>query len=136
MKPLCLAENDQREVRNDIHYEPRIVVNGTTMPFTCSFVCSVDGDDEQDGKEAPPKRFPYMCSLRRRGSQDHVCGATLFRRNWIVTAAHCVDSRVKGAIGLSPIVYCGIYRINDNDPEKASDGRGASFCDAASLVCS
>ena len=62
----------------------------------------------QGGDTAPPGRFPYTCSLRERGTHRHMCGATLFRRDWVLTAAHCVDVNSRAAIGLLPIVYCGI----------------------------
>ena len=101
--------------------------------LACLSVCSFDGDDGQEGKKAPPGRFPYMCSLRRRGSREHVCGATLFRRDWILTAAHCVDSRIEETSGLSPVVHCGIYKLDEIDPDKASDGRGA-LRESVSLV--
>ena len=80
----------------------------------------------------PTGRFPYMCSLRKRGSREHVCGAALFRRDWILTAAHCVDSRIEEATGLSPLVYCGIHKLDEIDPDKASDGRDPFFGDAVS----
>ena len=72
-----------------------------------------------------------MCSLRRRGRRTHVCGATLIRRDWILTAAHCVENRIEGSVGLSPIVYCGIRKRDEIDPDKASNERDP-FCDTAS----
>ena len=78
----------------------------------------------------PPGRFPYMCSLRKRGSREHVCGAALFRRDWVLTAAHCVDSRIEKMSGLSPIVHCGIYELDDMEPDKVSVEKSLFF-DAA-----
>ena len=39
------------------------------------------------GQTAGPHAFPYVLSLRDRGS--HTCGAALVAPQWAVTAAHC-----------------------------------------------
>lgn len=41
-----------------------------------------------DGAEASAGEFPWMVSLKLRGS--HFCGGALVSRNWVLTAAHCV----------------------------------------------
>ena len=43
-----------------------------------------------NGQDAAPHSWPWQISLRVRGG--HICGGSLIRDNWIVTAAHCVDS--------------------------------------------
>ena len=41
-----------------------------------------------NGDNASPHSWPWQVSLRVRGG--HICGGSLIRPNWIVTAAHCV----------------------------------------------
>ena len=41
-----------------------------------------------NGQNASPHSWPWQVSLRVRGG--HICGGSLIRPNWIVTAAHCV----------------------------------------------
>ena len=57
-----------------------------------------DGDGETwgaeiyNGQEATPNSWPWMAHLQRYGS--FVCGATLLKKKWLVTAAHCVTKYV------------------------------------------
>lgn len=41
-----------------------------------------------NGQNASPHSWPWQVSLRVRGR--HICGGSLIRPDWIVTAAHCV----------------------------------------------
>ncbi len=41
-----------------------------------------------NGDDASPHSWPWQVSLRVRGG--HICGGSLIRPDWIVTAAHCV----------------------------------------------
>lgn len=42
-----------------------------------------------NGENAPQHAWPWQISLRVNGR--HICGGSLIARNWVVTAAHCVD---------------------------------------------
>ena len=60
-------------------------------------VCTVTGCGKRpvssrvvNGQDAAPHSWPWQVSLRKNGY--HLCGGSLIRPNWIVTAAHCVYS--------------------------------------------
>ncbi|XP_046635315.1 trypsin-1-like [Daphnia pulicaria] len=57
-------------------------------------------DDERivGGTQASPNEFPYQISLRRLGS--HICGASIYKSGWIITAAHCTDGTSVGSLSI------------------------------------
>ena len=42
-----------------------------------------------NGENASPHAWPWQISLRVNGR--HICGGSLIKNDWVVTAAHCVD---------------------------------------------
>lgn len=60
------------------------------------------------GETAYPGQFPYQVSLRFGDSDDHFCGGSIIRRNWILTAGHCVVNTQASAI----VVVAGAHNLS------------------------
>lgn len=65
-----------------------------------------------NGEDAVPHSWPWQVSLRKNGY--HICGGSLIRPNWIVTAAHCVHKQP------NPMMYQAAVGniLSRNDIEK------------------
>ncbi|XP_040195319.1 granzyme A-like [Rana temporaria] len=77
-----------------------------------TFILFIHGNvclDIIGGREAIPHSRPYMAFIRT--AEKGICGGTLIKSNWVLTAAHCpINSKAK--------VILGAHSIRDAEPEK------------------
>ena len=64
----------------------------TEMPITC-------GQRRESrivgGEKAYPGAWPWQVGLKLSPEEDIFCGASLIKKQWIVTASHCVHDFLK-----------------------------------------
>jgi len=61
------------------------------------------------GTESTSQSYPWMVSLKSNG--QHFCGASLIDKQWVMTAAHCVEQETAGGVS----VVVGEYNTEQAD---------------------
>ncbi|XP_055617451.1 trypsin 3A1-like [Toxorhynchites rutilus septentrionalis] len=80
---------------------------------SCNCVCGVNGRSNRivGGAEAPAHEYPWLAGLFRQGKL--YCGASVLTKNYVITAAHCVNSFEPNEIR----VYLGGHNISKDYTE-------------------
>ena len=58
------------------------------------------------GAESQVNEYPWMVGLKMSGNSYPSCGASLLNSLWVVTAGHCIDTRVELDIAVIGRVIC------------------------------
>ncbi|KAK4878892.1 hypothetical protein RN001_011398 [Aquatica leii] len=67
-------------------------------PFVVNDVFTDAADSRiVNGTTALPGQFPYQVSLRT-ASNNHFCGGSIIKPNWVLTAAHCLTGRIPSGV--------------------------------------
>ncbi|KAM7313983.1 plasma kallikrein-like [Ixodes scapularis] len=68
------------------------------------------------GEDAEPQEFPWQISLQYivppGNNLGHGCGGSIINKQYVLTAAHCVDRVAPN----SRLVIVGEYNLNQTDP--------------------
>jgi hypothetical protein len=67
------------------------------------------------GQEATPGEWPWQVALVNKGPDlynGQFCGGSLIHREWVLTAAHCVDDKTPAQLD----IVAGIHDLDNPDP--------------------
>ncbi|MBI1298923.1 trypsin-like serine protease [bacterium] len=75
------------------------------------------------GEEAPEDAYPWVTAIIRSNATNEqdgwICGGSLIRPGWVLTAAHCADDAFYRPLPPSAIdVLIGRHRLSDSDGER------------------
>merc|ERR1712227_810985 len=92
-------------------------------------LCSARSGNIINGKDVErPGKYPWQASLHDRGG--HICGGSIIKNRWVVTASHCVEGDQSGKYG-KPVRY-QIAKIIMH--ERYNQIKGVSFANDIALI--
>ncbi|CAG9826177.1 unnamed protein product [Diabrotica balteata] len=68
------------------------------------------------GRNATKGELPYITSYEeyQGNDRDHICGASIITKSWVITAAHCLQYMPKEGSW----IHAGIIDVNDTDAQR------------------
>lgn len=83
---------------------------------TVSLAQDINSPEIVGGQEATPGAWPWQVALVKKGAdlyENQFCGGTIIAPTWILTAAHCVDTKGPGDLD----VVAGIHDLANPAPD-------------------
>lgn len=81
------------------------------------------------GEPSPRYKWPWLVSLVLRETKNHFCGGTLISDRYVLTAAHCLKTKMES----SPVrrdefdVYLGKWNVSDHNEVDAKKAEVEEF---------
>uniref|UniRef100_H2ZSN4 Peptidase S1 domain-containing protein n=1 Tax=Latimeria chalumnae TaxID=7897 RepID=H2ZSN4_LATCH len=86
--------------------------NSSSLSLFYHFVHLDESVEIIGGHEVTPHSRPYMALIQHVRNKKSICGGTLIKLNWVLTAAHCIQSR-----NLFHVIL-GAHSISEKEKEK------------------
>jgi hypothetical protein len=131
MKKAVAGEEIQRGSRSTVGtsvFSPIAAAFGTMSLCACGGVPSETHEETTEsasavigGQESPPHAWPWHVEVRTLG--DYRCGGALVDRDWVITAAHCVDFLEPSTV----TIVAGSHDITVSEPTDQVRSANALF---------